>query len=123
MVEILLKRDVFEKRRRHELLVGPEMMQNHLTLERYDATEDVLRMTRKQLSHPNCIVDRVTLTSVTFNDTKARLFAEGITRNDTIREVDIINCKIRGVHMEIVSKAIGANESIEYIQFNKCNFG
>ena len=47
MVEILLKRDVFEKRRRHELLVGPEMMQNHLTLERYDATEDVLRMTRK----------------------------------------------------------------------------
>ena len=120
---VVLKRDVFEAERRQDLLLGPEMMQNHLKLERYDVTEDVLRRTRKQLSHPNCIIDRVTATSVTFNDTKARLFAEGITRNDTIKEIDIINCKIRGVHMETVSKAIGANESIEYIHFDKCNFG
>ena len=47
MEGIDLKRDVFEAERRHDLLLGPEMMQNHLTLERYDVTEDVLRTTRK----------------------------------------------------------------------------
>ena len=42
-------------------------------------TEDELRVTRARLSHPNCPVSKLTISSVTFNDKKAKLLAQGIS--------------------------------------------
>ena len=72
------KRDVRAVERRHDFLVGPANAQNHVTLARYQVTEEVLRDTRKMLSHKNCIIDRITVKTVTFNDKKAKLLAQGI---------------------------------------------
>ena len=63
-------------------------------------TEEELRHTRKWLADCHCIVDRVTVSGVAFNDKKAKLLAQGISANDSINELCIKKCKIRVSHME-----------------------
>ena len=69
-------------------------------------TEEELRHTRKWLADCHCIVDRVTVSGVAFNDKKAKLLApkfyvaQGISANDSINELCIKKCKIRVSHIE-----------------------
>ena len=117
----VLKRDLENLERRHDFLLGPENEQNHLKLGRYQVTEEELRATRKWLAHPNCIVDSLSISSVTFNDKKAKLLSQAISANDSINRLVFKKCKIRYNHMELISQAIGINESISDIWFEKCN--
>lgn len=84
-------------------------------------TEAKLRETRVKLSDTNCLIDRVTVGQVTFNDKKVRLLAQGISRNDTINTLTIKKSKIKVNHMEKLMQAVSTNESIEYICFEECN--
>ena len=99
----MLKRDVKTAEWRHDCLLGPENEQNHLKLARYQVTEEELRKTRKLLADGYCIVDRLTLAAVTFNDKKAKLLAKGIELNDSIKELIFTKCKIRSFQMEVLS--------------------
>ena len=117
----VLKRDKRTIDRRHDLVISPENQQNHVKLERYQVTEEELRKIRNWFAHPNCIANRVTIASVTFNDKKASLLAQAIARNSSITSLHIKKCKIKVNHMEKIAHAIGSNESIESITFEKCN--
>jgi len=113
----VLKRDVKTVERRRHILLGPDNKQSHLKLFRYQVTEEKLREVRSLLSHRDCGIKRITVHHVTFNDKKAKLLAKGISLNDTINEVEIIKCKIKVNQMELLTRAIGTNESIETLLF------
>lgn len=85
-----MPRDIFTVERRHDFLLGPTNEQNHLKLDRYQVTEEELRETRKWLAARHCIIDRVTMTGVTLNDKKAKIFSQGISANDSINELRIV---------------------------------
>ena len=58
---------------------------------------------------------------MTFSDKKAKLLAQGISRNDTVTDLAFRKCKLRVNHMQSLCEAIGVNESVEYIRFEHCN--
>ena len=116
----ILKRDVQLIERRRVCLTRPRC-EKHLELQRYQVTEGKLRETRSKLSETNCVIDRVTVSQVTFNDKKASLLAQGLARNDTINTLTIQRSKIKVNQMETLMSAVCTNESIEYIRFEECN--
>ena len=91
----VLKRDLQTLEWRHDCLLGPENKQNYMTLARYQVTEEKLREVREALKNCDCFVNRLTVSSVNFNDKKASLLAQGIEHNDSLTELHIKNCKIK----------------------------
>ena len=81
----MVKRDRKSMEWKHDCLLGPDNRENHLKLARYEVTEEELRTTRSLLAQPFCNIDMMTITQVTFNDKKAKLLAQGINANDTIK--------------------------------------
>ena len=64
----ILKRDRKTRLRRHDNLMSPTVGNNILHLARYAVTEDRLIEVRRQLSDANCIIDKLEISRVHFNN-------------------------------------------------------